>query len=157
MKRLAIQPSTISVAAAKNDIIAGHMADGTVVFSKSPSDLLRNKKLGEWPEKLAQICAGDEFVGLREDGTVIAENVILNYFINTIEQWSDIVAVTAAEETIVGLKADGTVVAVCTHGTDKGQCNVDDWTDIVAVDTNGMVTVGIKADGTVVFSNDFYE
>lgn len=147
----------VSVAAAKNDIIAGHMADGTVVFSKSPSDLLRNKKLGEWPEKLAQICAGDEFVGLREDGTVIAENVILNYFINTIEQWSDIVAVTAAEETIVGLKADGTVVAVCTHGTDKGQCNVDDWTDIVAVDTNGAVTVGIKADGTVVFSNDFYE
>ncbi len=147
----------VSVAAAKNDIIAGHMADGTVVFSKSPSDLLRNKKLAEWPEKLTQICAGNEFVGLREDGTVIAENVILNYFINTIEQWSDIVAIAAAEETVVGLKADGTVVAVCTRSTDKGQCNVDDWTDIVAVDTNGAVTVGIKADGTAVFSNDFYE
>ncbi len=145
------------VVSGNDGVVAAQFADGRVVFSPSESDLLRNKKLSEWPTHLKQICAGDGFVGLLEDGTVMAENVVLNYLMNTVEQWSNIVAISAAEETIVGLKSDGTVVAVCTVATDNGQCNVDDWTDIVAIDTDGEVTVGLKADGSVVYSNNCTE
>ena len=132
----------------------GLKEDGTLVIPEM-GDLLRKKKLDEWPEKLAQLCAGSNyFVGLREDGTVIAEDTELNYLINDIEQWSGITKLASAGGTVAGIKEDGTVVAVCKNGTDKGQCAVEDWTDIVAIDTNGRVTVGIKADGSVVTTKE---
>lgn len=131
--------------------LAGIMEDGSFVFLPIIKDLTRQKKLEEWP-KLKQLCAGSYFVGLKTDGTVIAEDIELNYLINTIEQWKDIIRVAAAGATVVGLKADGTVVAVCSFREDRGQCNVDQWKDIVAVDTNGRITVGIKKDGSVVYA-----
>lgn len=134
---------------------AGIQEDGTVVFEPMTWDILREKKLKEeWPSKLKQICSGSYFAGLKEGGTVIAEDTELNYLINTVEQWSDITYLAAASDTIVGLKSDGTVVAVCKLGNDKGQCAVTEWKDIVAVDTNGRFTVGIKKDGTVVATGE---
>lgn len=129
--------------------------DGTIVFALMTGDLLREKKLKEeWPSKLKQICSGGYFVGLKEDGTVIAEDPELNYLINIEEQWSDVTYLAAASDTVVGLKTDGKVVAVCKLGSDRGQCAVAEWKDIVAVDTNGRFTVGIKEDGTVVATGE---
>ncbi len=131
---------------------AGIKEDGTVVFTPIKWDLLRQKKLEEWPEKLKQICAGSYFVGLKEDGTVIAEDVTLNYLINTVEQWNNITKLAAAGDTVIGLREDGTVAAVCTWQSDRGQCDVDNWTDVIAVNTNGSVTVGITKDGKVLMA-----
>lgn len=136
--------------------IAGGMAgikeDGTFVFTPM-YDLIRQRKLEKWP-KLKQLCGGSYFAGLKEDGTVIAEDPELDYLINTIEKWSDITRLAAASDTIAGLKADGTVVAVCTSGNDRGQCAVREWRDIVAVDTNGRVTVGVRKDGSFVTTEE---
>lgn len=132
--------------------IAGGMAgikeDGTFVFTPM-YDLTRQRKLEKWP-KLKQLYGGSYFVGIKEDGTIIAEDPELDYLINTIEKWSDIIRLSVAADTVVGLRADGTVVAVCTLGNDRGQCAVEEWRDIVTVDTNGRVTVGVREDGSFV-------
>lgn len=140
------------IAVAKWGGVAGIKEDGSFLFSNI-SEWTREAVLKKWTElELKQICGGDYFVGLKEDGTVIAEEGILNYRMNAIEQWHDIMRIAVGGGTVVGLKANGTVVAVCTPDTDKGQCNVDQWTDIVAVDTNGSVTVGMKKDGSIVYT-----
>lgn len=140
------------IAVARSGEIAGIKTDGRFMFTRT-SDYARQLILGKWAElKLKQVCGGDFFVGLKEDGTVVAEEPMLNYKINTIEQWSNVIKIAVESGTVVGLKSDGTVVAACTPDTDNGQCNVNQWTDIVAVDTNGSITVGIKKDGSVVYT-----
>jgi len=113
-------------------------------------DPLRKKTFANWEGVFKTVCAGDAFVVLKEDGTVIAEDTELNHFINSQENWENIVDVAAAGGTVVGLKNDGTVVAVCKAGTDKGQCEVEEWNDIVAIGTNGTITIGINKDGSLV-------
>lgn len=128
--------------------LAGIKEDGTLLLPEQ--DILRRANFADWPQTLCGIYAGNGFVGLLEDGSVIAEETWLNYQINVTQGWSDIISLAVAGDTIVGLKADGTVVAVCKNGTDAGQCAVDTWTDIAAIGTNGTVTVGIKKDGSFV-------
>lgn len=140
------------IAVAKCGGVAGISENGTFI-STPMSEVARKSSLEKWTGvKLKQICGGDYFVGLKDDGTVVAEDSVLNYRINTKEQWRDIISIAVEKGTVVGLKSDGTVVAVCTPETDNGQCNVDMWTDIVAVDTNGNITLGIKKDGSVVYA-----
>ena len=86
-------------------------------------------------------------VGLKRDGTVLAEGNNKNGQCNT-SDWTDIVAVSAGGSHTVGLKADGAVVAVGSNA--YGQCDVSEWTDIIAVAAGDNHTVGIRLDGTVV-------
>lgn len=87
-------------------------------------------------------------VGLRQDGTVIAEGNTGLSILNGIEQWQDITAIAAGDDYTVGLKSDGTVVAAGRNG--NRECDVDGWSDIIAIDAGYNHTVGLKADGTVV-------
>lgn len=143
-----------------NGVIATMDEDGILTFFNA--DVLREKKFESWTGKFQCIHAGNYFVGLKEDGTVLAEDVELNDLINNVEQWKDIQNLAVAEDTVIGLKKDGTVVAVCKTGTNQDQCEVEEWKDIIAIGTNGKVTIGIRKDGSVVFSccrnsNSFYK
>lgn len=89
----------------------------------------------------------EHVVGLKSDGTVVAEGSMGNGKCN-VSDWTDIVAVSAGFDCTVGLKSDGTVIAV--GDNENGQCDVSDWTDIVAVSAGGDYIVGLKSDGTVV-------
>ena len=86
-------------------------------------------------------------VGLRSDGTVVAEGWNNNGRFD-VSGWTDMVAVSAGGYHTVGLRSDGTVVAVGSNS--DGQCGVSGWTDIVAVSAGEYHTVGLRADGTVV-------
>ena len=109
------------------------------------------------------ISAGEyHTVGLRADGTVVAEGRDKYSDDDYIGQcwvsyWKDIVAISAGRLHTVGLKADGTVEAVGEYK--HGQCRVSDWKDIVAISAGAYHTVGLKANGTVVAvgSNKDYE
>ena len=118
--------------------------DGTVVthvidaFSCDVSD---------WSDIIAVSAGSEHLVGLRADGTVVAEGEN-DYGRCDVSEWTDIVAVSAGTFHTVGLRADGTVVAVGSN--EKCQCDVSDWSDIVAVSAGFDHTLGLRADGTVV-------
>ena len=87
-------------------------------------------------------------IGLKENGTVVAEASWNEYGQGDTEKWTDIIAVAAADLHTIGVRADGTVVA--TGDNEHGQCDVSEWLDIVAVAAGNHHTIGLKADGTVV-------
>lgn len=96
-------------------------------------------------------AGGNNTVGLRSDGTVIA--VDNNYYVKSdVLKWTDIVAVSAGSSHAIGLKSDGTVVAAGENY--YGRCNVSGWKDIVAVSAGKYHTIGLKSDGTVVAKGD---
>ena len=108
------------------------------------------KKLSSIRERLKKasgvIVAGDNTVGMRSDGTVVAVGRN-EYGQCNVQDWRNIVAVAAEHDHTVGLRSDGTVVAVGRN--EYGQCNVQDWRDIVAVAAY-YHTVGLRSDSTVV-------
>ncbi len=113
----------------------------------------------EWVDIAAIAACSNHMVGLKSDGTVVADGK--NYDGRCdVSEWRNIISVAAGEEHTVGLKSDGTVVAVGLNV--KGQCNVNDWTGIEAIVAGGKFTVGLKSDGTVVstkyigFKDDYF-
>ena len=87
----------------------------------------------------------NRIIGLKTDGTVVADGSNINGQCNT-SDWKNIIAISADTHT-VGLRADGTVVAIGKNN--YGQCNTRSWRNMVAISANEH-TVGLKADGTVV-------
>ena len=94
------------------------------------------KKLSSIRERLKKasgvIVAGDNTVGMRADGTVVAVGWNEDGQCD-VQDWRDIVAVVAGGVHTVGLRADGTVVAVGKN-TD-GRCNVQNWKLFNSLDT----------------------
>lgn len=118
---------------------------------------------------------GLHIVGLRSDGTVVADgwNELGQC---DVEGWTDIIAVSAGQHTM-GLRSDGTVVTTKMDNI-SSDCvaisagsgimavlkadgtvqvwwyqsgypgNTEDWTEIVAISANAYHVVGLKADGT---------
>ena len=66
-------------------------------------------------------------VGLKSDGTVVAEGMNVNGECDVTE-WRNVVAISAGVSQTLGLRADGTVVAIGQNNS--GQCNVSGWTGI---------------------------
>jgi alpha-tubulin suppressor-like RCC1 family protein len=78
---------------------------------------------------IVQVAAGySHTVGLKSDGTVMAEGVDFAPGQFAVSGWSGIVQVAAGVLYMVGLKADGSVVAVGNNVS--GQCNVSSWNRI---------------------------
>jgi alpha-tubulin suppressor-like RCC1 family protein len=99
-------------------------------------------------------AAGDNTVGLKSDGTVVAVGWD-EYGQCNVGGWTDIIQVAASDVHTVALKSDGTVVAVGWNSS--GRCDVGSWTDIIQVAANRQHTVGLKSDGTVVaVGNNMY-
>ena len=129
--------------------ILGLRKDGKIVYDdyyKIDYDLLST--FNTWTD-IVQLDSGDYdwFVGLKEDGTVVATGD--NEFGQCeVTNWTDVVMVAAGRNHVVGLRSDGTVLAAGVSFL--GQCDVAEWKDIVFVAAGNDFTLGVKNDGTVV-------
>ena len=97
------------------------------------------------------------FIGLKEDGTVIAGMAKDgeeddDHGQCDVSGWTDIVSVAGGGSFSLGLKSDGTVVEAggAGGGTVEISYDVSDWTDIVDISAGYMHAVGLRSDGTVV-------
>ena len=112
---------------------AGVRSNGKVVY---------NRKELNWSDIVAVSVNKKDIVGLKSDGTVVAD------IFNDYSGWSFITAISSGNNHTVGLRLFGTVVA---EGSNiNGQCDLSSWSDIVAVSVSNNHTVGLKSDGTVV-------
>ena len=129
--------------------------DGTVLYSGFFNFGKTKMNLSDWTDIIDLGLSSDHVIGLRADGTVIAQGDhskasdsprLENKF--KVSAWSGIIAVAAGRHHSLGLREDGTVVASGLNN--EGECNVNAWTDIVAITSGGSNTIGLKADGTLV-------
>lgn len=88
-------------------------------------------------------------VGLRPDGTIIAEPSSL---FSSLANWKDIVAIRFPGTFVMGLKKDGTVLLSALSGSNPP--DVSHWHDIIAIDCGTDYCVGLKKDGTLIFAGD---
>jgi len=110
----------------------------------------------KWTD-IVQIDTGyTHALGLRSDGTVIAEGNRDQNDYSDVFNWTDIVQISAGLNCSVGLRSDGTVRVsgdARFHLVEAAR-----WDDIIAVDCGGIIAypyymvhiVGLRADGTVV-------
>lgn len=121
----------------KNIILLGR--DGKVLFADSmwKKGMLSSKAIREalpeiqnWSGLRAVACGSGQFVGLREDGTVIgAENKTCH--LEELAAWTAIKALACAFSATVGLRGDGTVVSC---GFPSSVANeLATWTDIISI------------------------
>ena len=133
----------------------GEMRKAAIAFGKASGYMDAAERSRElWRKFTVSLSVSNNTVGLKSNGTVVAEGSNLNGQCD-VSGWTDIVAVSAGDCHTIGLKSDGTVIAVGSN--DEGQCNVSEWTDIVAVSAGDMHTVGLKSDGTVVAVGDNHD
>ncbi len=142
-----IVQDAVEIAYGKSALI-GRKADGTLIIPDIETNKELQKTYADWTGKFRQISSGTRLVGVREDGTVITENVALNYIIQK-DGWNNIVKAALGERMIAGLKADGTVVVACENRLDEAMFDVANWKNIVTIAATGNVLMGVDADGTV--------
>lgn len=93
---------------------------------------------------IIQVSNGDDYVvGLRADGTVVANVGRCTYYPGSdlkasdvacnVSEWKNIIAISAGDDHTVGLTKNMTVVA--TGKNDYGECNVSEWKDIMPLST----------------------
>ena len=87
------------------------------------------------------------YVGIRRDGTVLAEPEALR---DQIAGWHDMRKILVAGTWVLGLKQDGTVV---TAGVGE-MPDVSGWAGITDIAVGVDFCTGLKADGTLVFAGD---
>ncbi len=138
---------------AEYDYILGVKSDGHVVYKDCN---IYGFELNNWTD-IITLFGNDSFiVGLKSDGTVVAETDVQGFesISGSANGWKDIVTVSVGAESIVGLKSDGTVVAATKRSDfwSEYKSKLSSWTDIVAISSGvfNTHTVGLKSDGTVV-------
>lgn len=136
--------------------------DGTVLLR----DLENHKSsmIEGWKDIIAIEMGYNTLMGLKDDGTVIANKIFLEdegtvtvkdldeNVVNEISKWSNIVEIKNDIFTFIALKKDGTVVA--TGENNKGQCDVNEWKDIIDIEAEDRLTLGLKKDGSIVKTGD---
>lgn len=132
--------------------VAGVRYDGTVVAADM-DDLSAPAACDGWTDIVRLYCSGARWLGIREDGSLIA-----NFKGVDLTSLTEGVKDTRPENYTPGLMAAGIYhsVYVRTDGSisaaglrSDGRLDVKNWTDIVAVSAYDH-TVGLRADGTVV-------
>jgi len=139
-----------NVSGGASTFIVGLKKDGTVEFEGKIRGLKEYLEIdvSDWEHIIAISAGASHFVGLKDDGTVVAAGY------NTkgecdVSDWEDIIAVSAGAGTTLGLRSDGTVVAAGDNL--YHQCDVSNWTDIVAISAGYRISAGLKSDGSVVW------
>ena len=129
--------------------IAGLQKNGSMVALSSQETAVGvdARNIRNWNDIIAIAADYNNVVGLKSDGTVVAEGFNGAGECN-VENWSDIAAIDIVYGFTVGLKTHGTVVA--TGENEYGQCNVSGWQDIVSVACGFHHTAGLRIDGSVV-------
>jgi len=156
----------------------GHMSrltsDGNVVSGGIWANFSNRKVLcntQNW-HKVVAISSGEGTIGLKADGSVIAdgcqfqkENLhIAREYRRAINSWYNIIAVSAScsadypfDYNFVGLKSDGTVIAYGHKFNRKPvgySAVIARWCNIVAISAGAFHVIGLKKDGTVVAVGD---
>jgi alpha-tubulin suppressor-like RCC1 family protein len=128
-------------------------------FNKSGSFYVRavrdkkSKMSGDTPFRMQVATSGEHFVGLKDDGTVVAVGENGEGQTN-VSGWTDIIQIAAGDYHTVGLKADGTVLIAGGTGYCEPMKEAFVWSDIIQIAAGYDYTVGLKADGTVVAVGD---
>ena len=129
-------------------------SDGTIITISDPEKSFTKQieTIKTWTKITKIVCDGYTIIGLRSDGTVVA-NGENKYGECNIDSWTDIIDIATSGHHTVGLKSDGTVVA--TGKNENGQCDISEWKDIVSISVDIQTTYGLKKDGTVIATGDY--
>lgn len=142
----------IVAVSAGNHFSVGVKADGHMIVTDGAGYFYKSIRyafdLSQW-EDIVSVSSSSHIVGLKSDGTVVAQGLNLHGECN-VSEWKNIIAVSADYKVTVGLKSDGTVVA--TGNNEYGKCNTYEWRDIVAITTAIDCVLGLKKDGTLVYT-----
>lgn len=106
---------------------------------------------------LAGDWGGHHIVGLKSDGTVLAEGEDgWGFKPEEIAKWTDIIQIESGVFETIGLKKDGTVVVSKSELVEQEYLkDVEAWQDIVKIYHANELVVGLKSDGTVVASAQY--
>ncbi len=88
-------------------------------------------------------------IGLKTDGTVVAEPAFLA---DLLSGWNLLSDVLINERFVLGLAQDGTVL--CVSLTDGRPFDTSHWQNVIAIEGGNDWCVGLRADGTLVFAGD---
>lgn len=129
-------------------------SDGTIITISDPEKSFTKQieTIKTWTKITKIVCDGYTVIGLRSDGTVVA-NGENEYGECNIDSWTYIIDIATSGHHTVGLKSDGTVVA--TGKNENGQCDVSEWKDIVSISVDNLTTYGLKKDGRVIATGDY--
>lgn len=99
------------------------------------------------PTQGLPICV---YIGVRADGTVIAEPPSVA---TRLAGWSDMTDICLTARHVMGLRRDGTVMIVPLRES-AASLDVSSWQNIVAIGLGNDWCVGLQSDGTLVFAGD---
>lgn len=97
----------------------------------------------KWKDLFSISCGGHVAIGLKVDGTAVAESIENNI---NVSDWKELTDVSAGYQYVVGLKENGTVIGAGHNG--DGQYT-QDWEDIIAIATGWRHTVGLDSKGNI--------
>ena len=117
----------------------------------------------DWDNLISLAGDTNHVVGLKSDGTVVAEGKGgWGFKTEEIAKWTDIIQIATGPFETVGLKKDGTVVVSKSEVVEQERLkyivdkeylkDVEEWQDIAKIYHDNEVVVGLKSDGTVVAS-----
>lgn len=129
---------------AKAKYVAALKKDGSVVGAGNIPKGGVNGLCKEWTDIISISGNGGHIVGLKSNGTVVAEGN-QGFELDEIVKWKNIIQVETGIDHTVGLKKDGTVV-VTGFSKFKG---VKKWKDVVKIYSDNYTIVGLKTNGTV--------
>lgn len=130
-------------------VILALIVTGTTWFS--------NRQYASGWENIVSLSSGGyHIVGLREDGTCVANGRNNDGQCN-VSTWENVTQISAGRTFTAALLEDGTVLVACND--EERFAAVEKWTDIVQIDASNDHVLGLKKDGTCVAvgSNGFGE
>ena len=107
--------------------------------------------IGSWSNITGISVDSSHIVGVRADGTVVADGRNSEGQCN-VSKWTNVIAVDTGRRFTIGLRADGTVIA---RGLNNNkQCETRSWRNIVDISAGYEHTAGLMSDGRVVATGD---
>lgn len=145
---LTISPKPMDIIAVGETHVVCVRKDGTVV--STDWDKRGECLVSDWTDVVKVRAAYGCTVGLRKDGTMLANGIVLeaDHPMQAVLSWTDIVDFDLQSQNIAALKSDGTVIGI-RKGTEQ---DYSEWTRVVKVATSSTVTVGLRDDGTILYS-----
>lgn len=144
--------------------IYGLKSDGTILLCRSDSfsgtirkdcKIDETRKASDWYDIISFSMSSSHILGLRSDGTVLAEGDNSCGQCN-VSSWSAVASVYAHDGYSCGIKKDGTVVVAGI--IQIRDCDTVKWSDIVKIYpakiNSDTVIIGLKKNGTVVIAGN---
>lgn len=107
-------------------------------------------KVEKWSNLVSISGSGAHIVGLKSDGTVLAEGT-QGFNRDEIKKWKDIIQINANQNYTVGLRKDGTIIYSGDNAFNYNDRVVDvsDFINIKKIYSSNQILAGLREDGTV--------